>query len=44
MPRFAIIGTVEIASGRMNEFLPLLMAQCHLATANARHSGFAISV
>jgi (4S)-4-hydroxy-5-phosphonooxypentane-2,3-dione isomerase len=26
MPRFAIIGTVEIASGRMNEFLPLLMA------------------
>jgi (4S)-4-hydroxy-5-phosphonooxypentane-2,3-dione isomerase len=26
MPRFAIIGTVEIASGRTNEFLPLLMA------------------
>ena len=26
MPRFAIIGTVEIASGHMNEFLPLLMA------------------
>ena len=26
MPRFAIIGTVEIASGRVNEFLPLLMA------------------
>jgi autoinducer 2-degrading protein len=26
MPRFAIIGTVEVAAGRMNEFLPLLMA------------------
>jgi (4S)-4-hydroxy-5-phosphonooxypentane-2,3-dione isomerase len=26
MPRFAIIGTVEIAPGRMDEFLPLLMA------------------
>ena len=26
MPRFAVIGTVEIASGRVNEFLPLLMA------------------
>ena len=26
MPRFAIIGTVEVAPGRMDEFLPLLMA------------------
>jgi quinol monooxygenase YgiN len=26
MPRFAIIGTVEIAPGRMDEFLSLLMA------------------
>jgi len=26
MPTFAIIGTVEIAPGRMDEFLPLLMA------------------
>ena len=26
MPRFAIIGTVEIAPGRTDEFLPLLMA------------------
>ena len=26
MPRLAIIGTVEVAPGRMAEFLPLLMA------------------
>jgi (4S)-4-hydroxy-5-phosphonooxypentane-2,3-dione isomerase len=26
MLRFALIGTVEIAPGRMDEFLPLLMA------------------
>jgi quinol monooxygenase YgiN len=26
MPKFALIGTVEVAPGRMDEFLPLLMA------------------
>ncbi len=26
MPKFALIGTIEIASGRREEFVPLLMA------------------
>ena len=40
MPRFAIIATIEVAPGRMDEFLPLLMAhraRCLKDEAGTQH-------